>query len=76
MSSYKRLSVRNHLLKMSLNKEKSIEMNYRRDSFSDRVCDDLCQYHSSISCHSKTDSNTRMCVQTVPEDGIPISKFT
>ena len=29
---------------MSLSKEKSIEVNYRRDSFSDRVCDDLCQF--------------------------------
>ena len=29
---------------MSLSKEKSIEVNYRRDSFSDRVCDDLCEY--------------------------------
>ena len=28
---------------MSLSKEKSIEVNYRRDSFSDRVCDDLCE---------------------------------
>ena len=29
---------------MSLSNEKSIEVNYRRDSFSDRVCDDLCQF--------------------------------
>ena len=28
---------------MSLSEEKSIEVNYRRDSFSDRVCDDLCE---------------------------------
>ena len=28
---------------MSLNKFKSIEENYRRDSFDDRVCDDLCE---------------------------------
>ena len=28
---------------MSLSKEKSIEVNYRRDSFSDRVCDDLSE---------------------------------
>ena len=29
---------------MSLSKEKSIEVNYRRDSFSDRVSDNLCQF--------------------------------
>ena len=28
---------------MSLSKEQSIEVNYRRDSFIDRVCDDLCE---------------------------------
>ena len=28
---------------MSLNEEKSNEDNYRRDSFEDRVCDDLCE---------------------------------
>ena len=45
----------------------SKEDNYRRDSFEDRFCDDLSEVILQYLSYQRQ-TQTRMCVQTVPED--------
>ena len=60
---------------MSLSKVQSNEDNYRRDSFSDRVCDDLCEV---ILQYLSLEDRLRLeCVsKQFPKDGIFIPALT
>ena len=71
MSSNKRLCLRSH----SLKRQQIIERKYRRDSFEDRVCDDLCEV--ILQFLPLKDKLKLECVsKTVPEDYLQLSMFT